>query len=412
MAFIIKQDLPDYAPVYNPVEVVVDEPALNTGADFRYIFDVYVTGVSDFIRFKVNKDPVLSYGVLDLSRVLQGFINNFLTEGNLINNGSRHMEQGIREYKIHYGYEYRATPSDPIVEYIDVVIGGLKYVYNSSLPYNEWVDFDFDTYDLSTGGGGLLLTDLTTKYIDYDQQDYTGVVMSDGATYEYSEIKTYNENGVLIDTYQANNLFPPTFLDAKYVSLVTGTWNLNNITGGLTLGTQPIIDSTVKTYTVQALDNTLTPVSNIVTYHIDDCNRFNTKRLLFLNKYGIYEGFNFKLVNTDSIQIERKNFKNNPNRLGASGMTYKKSDKTNQTYYVKYMDKLNLISDWITEEEGIWLKELMVSPNIYLDNGDGTLTSVKDITQKDYKIKRLKTDKLINLTIDITMSNDNYTQTF
>lgn len=410
MALIIEQDFNDYSPVGNPVEVVIKDPATSGAVDFRYIFDVYVTGITLPIRFKVNKDPVLSYGVLNLSRTLQAFVDNTIYEGSLFNNGNGLMGNAIRQFKVHYGFEYRLTPSDPIVEYPDELIGDFKYVYNSSLPYNEWIDFDFNDYDIN--GGGLFLTDQTTKYIDYNQQGWDGLIMSDPNVYDYTEIKTYDSAGALIDTYHANNVLSPAIVSSRYTCVASGTNNLNNITSGLILGSQPIIDSSVRSYTIQAIGGGAVPISNIITYHIEDCDNYGTQRLLFLNKFGIYEGFNFTLVNTESVSIERKTFKNNPNRLGANGMTYRKSDVTNQTYYVKYADKMKLTSNWISEDEGRWLKELMVSPSIYLDNGDGTLTSVKEITQKDYKIKRNKIDKLINLSIDIVMSNDNYTQTF
>ena len=125
-----------------------------------------------------------------------------------------------------------------------------------------------------------------------------------------------------------------------------------------------------------------------------------------------FDAFSFKLVNTESIAIERKSYKINPNRLVNAGLDYSKKDKTNQNYHTKYMDKIKLVSDWISENESNYLKQLLVSNEIYLDNGDGTLTAVKGVTQNDYTIKKTKTDKLFNLTIDIEMSNDNYSQSF
>lgn len=413
MAFIIVQDFEDYSPVYNDVNVVVKDPAISTGADFRYIFDVYITGVTDPIRFKVNKDPVLSYGTLNLSRIMSTFTKNYIFEGIDFNNVCTANQLSLREFKIHYGYEYRPAPGDPILVVPDVLIGSNKYVYNSALPYNEWIDFDFNDYDLNNGTTGKFLTDnLTENYINYDEQAYVNVIMSSAYVFEYVEIKTYDVDGVLIDTYRAQNITAPTSFYSRFQTIFSGTYSLNNITSGLVLGSQPIIDTTVKSYTIQCLDSTFVPVSNIITYNIDDCERFETKRLVYLNKFGGFDSFSFKLVNTESIAIERKSYKINPNRLGASGLDYSKKDKTNQNYHTKYMDKIKLVSDWISENESNYLKQLLVSNEIYLDNGDGTLTAVKGVTQKDYTIKKTKTDKLFNLTIDIEMSNDNYSQSF
>lgn len=410
---IIEQDFNTYSPVYNDVNVVVKAPSVSTGAEFRYIFDVYITDNSDFIRFKVNKDPLLSYGTLNLSRILSAFTDNTSYQGVQVNGICTNNQLGLREFKIHYGYEFRPTPSSPMTIEIDNLIGTEKYIFNGSLPYNEWLDFDFDSYDLNNGTTGKFLTDnLTENYINYNELAYANVIMSSAYAFEYVEIKTYDIDNVLIDTYQARNLTTPTSFYSRYQTIFTGTFSLNNITSGLTLGSQPIIDTTVKSYTVQCLSDLLAPVSNIITYNIDDCERFTNRRLIYLNKFGGYDSFTFKLVNTDSIGIERKSFKINPNRLGADGLTYSKADKTNRTYYTKYMDNIKLVSDWISETESENLKQLLVSTDIYLDNGDGTYTAVKGVTQKDYTIKKTKTDKLFNLTIDIEMSNDNYSQSF
>jgi len=66
------------------------------------------------------------------------------------------------------------------------------------------------------------------------------------------------------------------------------------------------------------------------------------------------------------------------------------------------MQKITLNSNWITEEESVWLKELVASPSIWLLD-DGVLKAI-NITNSDYSVKTLLNDKVFNLTIECDLS--------
>ena len=67
MAITIEQDLAEYAPAYNDLNVVVS--STNVGEiDFKFVFDLYIEGVANYIRFKVAPEPITAnnYGLKTL----------------------------------------------------------------------------------------------------------------------------------------------------------------------------------------------------------------------------------------------------------------------------------------------------------------------------------------------------------
>jgi len=410
----IKTDLKDYAPAYNELTVVVREDDNPTRGypDFKYIFDLYIEGVADFVRFKVSPSPTNDLGIKSFGNILESYVQSYiLKDDTLLTGGFQFMDQGIKRYHIEYGNEYRLTASDPIVQYPSLVVGGNKYIWNASLPYNEWLDLNFNNVKDNW---------LTTQFsgdVSINNVGYAGVISDTDTNIEYIEVKTYDSSNVLIDTYRIQNLLSTGVTGSKYMSLITGPKNLNSVTSGLTLGVQPIIDSAVASYTLEVLDGALASVSDLLTFTMKEQCNYPIKRLHFQNKWGAFDTFNFDLVSKESVNIQKKSYKFNPNRVNANGdLSFDKSDRTNINYHVKSTNQMQLNADWITEEQSAWLEELFTSPEIYLEefinDGKGivNLISVAEIQSNKYEIKTDKVERLFNIDLIITFSNDNYRQ--
>lgn len=410
----IKTDLKDYAPAYNELTVVVREDDNPTRAypDFKYIFDLYIEGVIGFTRFKVSPSPTNDLGIKSFGNILESYVQSYiLKDDTLLTGGFQFMDQGIKRYHIEYGNEYRLTTADPIVQYPSLVIGGNKYIWNASLPYNEWLGLNFNNVKNNW---------LTTQFsgdVAINNVGYAGVISDTDTNIEYIEVKTYDSSNVLINTFQIQNLLSTGVTGSKYMSLITGPKNLNSVTFGLVLGVQPIIDSLVAYYTLDVLDGALASVSDLLTFTMKEQCNYPIKRLHFQNKWGAFDTFNFDLVSKESVNIQKKSYKFNPNRVNANGdLSFDKSDRTNINYHVKSSNQMQLNADWITEEQSAWLEELFTSPEIYLeefiDDGKGivNLISVAEIQSNKYEIKTDKVERLFNIDLIITFSNDNYRQ--
>lgn len=418
MAIAIEQDLAEYAPAYNDLNVVVS--STNVGEiDFKFVFDLYIEGVANYIRFKVAPEPITAnnYGIKNFGNMLEAYVEAYILKDNtLLTGGFQFMDKGIKQYHIQYGEEYRLTANDPIVVYPDDLIGTNKYIWNASLPYNEWINYTFGDYNLSAGNGQWLTTQKTFD-VGIDNIGYNGVIASVDTNIEYLEVKTYDSSAVLIDTYQIQNLLSTGVTPSKYMSVVTAPKNLNNVSSGLVLGSQPIVDSAVAYYTCQILDAGLSGVSDLLTFNIQEACDYPRRRLHFQNKLGAFNAFNFDLVSKESVNIKKKSYKFNPNRITASGLlSFDESDRTNVNYHIKSSNQIQLNANYITEEQSIWLEELFTSPEIYLeevtDVAKGTirLIAISEIQSNTYQIKTDRVDNLYNVDLIITLSNDNYRQ--
>lgn len=413
MAITIEQDIPEYSPAYNEINTVAS--STNVGEiDFKFVFDLYVDGVAGFTRFKVAPEPITgnNYGIKGFNNILESYVKSYILKDYLSLTGAfQFMDEGIKKYYISYGEEYRLTANDPIVVYPDETIGADKYIWNASLKFNEWVNYNFSNYRDNW------LTNQFTNTVALNNVGYNGIISDTATDLEYLEVKTYDSSGVLIDTYQIQNLLSTGITGAKYLSVATAPKNLNNVTSGLVLGSQPIIDNTVSYYTCQILDAGLSGLSDLLTFTMKEQCNYPIRRVHFQNELGAFDTFNFDLVSKPSVNIQKKSFKFNPNRIDASGqLNFDKSDRTNVNYHIKTADQIELNANWITEEQSVWLEELLTSPEIYLeeyiDDGKGTvnLISVAEIQANTYQIKTTKVDKIFNINIIITLSNNNYRQ--
>jgi hypothetical protein len=191
-----------------------------------------------------------------------------------------------------------------------------------------------------------------------------------------------------------------------------------------------------KCFTLQVFDqnNTIPIVHNRVyrfslsgggyeqsIYYIGDtaCSKYENVRIKFLNRQGTWCYVNFNKDNKHTSNISKTEYKQ-PLKYDysldwrQSGYSISKqrgsavlSSSVNETY--------TLNSDWISEEYGNYLVQLLTSPEVYVfydtyTQIDGTiLTSVNIpviITDSNYVFKTVNRDKLFNLTINYKLAYD------
>lgn len=160
-------------------------------------------------------------------------------------------------------------------------------------------------------------------------------------------------------------------------------------------------------------------------YYIGDtsCSKYENIRIKFMNRQGswCYWNFNRDLKHTTNIsRTEYKqplkydyslDFNNSGYALSKQRGSAVLSSSVIETY--------TLNSDWITEEAGNYLSQLLTSPEVYIfydtyTQIDGSvLTSVNIpiiITDNNYTFKTLNRDKLFNLTINYKLAYDTVLQ--
>lgn len=159
------------------------------------------------------------------------------------------------------------------------------------------------------------------------------------------------------------------------------------------------------------------------------CSRFYPVKVLWLNRYGVYDCYYFNMLNQDTYKVERKRYKREYTGQGysdpwTSGLPQSGNRKifsnTMPTYHTKEMHMIRVNSDYLTDAESIAMKQLFSSPSIYIvkenddisyPNNDRTIIgnpvvyplSTREriipvtLDQDTYEIKRNANQKLFNV---------------
>jgi hypothetical protein len=162
-------------------------------------------------------------------------------------------------------------------------------------------------------------------------------------------------------------------------------------------------------YTLNWLDAGALDSSYVQIVYIDDfCSNYDRYVVHFLNELGNYDSFTFNLLSRESSSIERKDFRNSPYYLNTSNkLVYDKHKGDRRSYSTIITNKITLNSDWISEETYYWLKQLVTSPDIILEQmvGSGDTATYNLLaakcTNNDYTKRKTINDKIINFTIDL-----------
>jgi hypothetical protein len=144
---------------------------------------------------------------------------------------------------------------------------------------------------------------------------------------------------------------------------------------------------------------------NECVYGNCECNWPNV-RLAWVGARGGYEYFNFKKKSEYTTEVDRKIYKrplfnNSPSIFYANDRGL--NQRTNLAQRI-----LTVTSDYITQDEFIYLRGLIVSNQVHLINDDGSYVAV-NIDDTSYVEKRTYDGKLYNVTLKVRMANEYWT---
>lgn len=159
-----------------------------------------------------------------------------------------------------------------------------------------------------------------------------------------------------------------------------------------------LITDYIKYYTVQ--------IGSTSIYRFDlVCEpRYDVYTLHFLNQYGGYESRLFSKVSRKRIEVEKKSFGKLPYTVSDAGVIqYHNSNNVyneqRSVYFSQFTEPWTLNTDILSDDEYVWLQDLIVSPEVYLEQ-DGYFIPV-NIIANNYEKRKQINDKLTNLTLEI-----------
>ena len=374
MAVTINQEPQLISPAGNYLTFTFDSD--QTGqANFSFYVEVYIN--SSFHSAHTIFPESSANGRIDVSGILKTYVDSQIPTDTI----DTDYTNAIKEYAI-IVYEKYGTPP---INQASATSTTLK-LFNSSLRYPEFLNWDYSLYDPSLVQGSYFLTSFprTEKhYVRFVENLYLGSFCSTPASITlFIELFDINGNSIISDNY--------ALTQTDFTLINVGPQVITNFT---TI-TQNDFDQCYRYYVYIDYSG----ASNTETYFIymdHDCTRYEPVRLVWLNKYGVWDSYTFKLLSQESSDVTASRYEGEPGEWNLSSYRYTLSKGMTRTYHKRAVDKLLINSDWIKEGVQNWLvRELYESPQVYIQQRDASLELV-NVTNTNYTLKQRRKDGLI-----------------
>jgi hypothetical protein len=348
------------------------------GQDFKFVFDIFVGGVQQ-VRVKQFPDPTTTNGYFDAGPIVRnGFTYNWFVPENATDDVYLCQPSASGEisqlYQIRFGEDVSGITTSNLAS-------GEVRAYNWAPPAFKRKTFDS-----------------TTKLNKFYTNRPTGARINTGAKLLIPfktdatltlKVDTYNQSNALIATTTDGS----TYANGGYVQLDIGTAAINARLGN-------IITDAVKYYDVYF--NTFDKFRVV-----QSCNpKYTPTNLYFLNKWGMYDTATFDLLSRLTSDVERKAFTQRDFRQGAASVTYFDANnvynETKTNYENREVLSLRLTMDAPTDNEFVWLSELITSPQIYMEQ-DGYYYPVT-LKNNTYEYSKYINNRLRPFEVDIDVN--------
>jgi hypothetical protein len=268
---------------------------------------------------------------------------------------------------------------------------GTLTTYNGTRQYNQrTVDFG-DIYLIDVSSSVTLENFLYTypeprKKVFIDAYETLSFIATSTSGYSVT-VERFDINGNVIGTVGGTD----TLVSA---GTLRRRWNFG-------VGPQNIIDQTgnanyfdnVAYYTVRVTTSGITnTVSETITFEIvPNCLPYDNYRIVFLNRVGGYEYFDFKMNSKKTTQIERTEYGK------ILDWDYSMGDRGRDILAVKATENFEISTDWVTQNEIEWLEQLLTSPDVYVIRNNELHPII--ITDTTYESKNVFREQIFNLTL-------------
>ena len=364
---------PTYASVNSPlIWTVYDANAIDPlKVDYRYVGELWIDGVKVYTERSVPR-PSGAFGFFDFSTIIRSYVNATFnpTTTALISQLSGEMEFRTPLVVIKIREDFNSTTGA-------IVLTGAEFTFYNH--YNE-------------------RQDILTSIEDYIDRALTNRGMAIQIN-EDVQVGT-SDNGYFIPYFNTNLSSYDVVLNGTTYTITPGAINLCSL-----INIKFAVPTTVLKYDA---------VINGEVYKVERvCNGlYKNYTIHFLNKYGGFESMLFNKVSRKRLQIERKEYKQQPYRINSSGIvsygvTNVRHDQRTQ-FATKFDEKLKLQTDFISDADYQWLYQLVCSPQVYLED-EGVIYPVI-VTDSNYEYKEHIVDSLTTLSIDVEMTGNNNTQ--
>ena len=156
-------------------------------------------------------------------------------------------------------------------------------------------------------------------------------------------------------------------------------------------------------YTIKALDSSGGSAMSSIYYFIkddDNCKGFEIRRLAWRNSLGCWDYFNFKMKSTQTLKIDRDSYETMIGEFSQDMYSYNNFEGGKKIRRTSAILSETINTDWITEEEAVFLENLIKATKVQLIENDYTTYTVPVLIKDTNFVK--KTDVNNRLKIQYT----------
>lgn len=275
------------------------------------------------------------------------------------------------------------------------------YCFNGAVPHNDFQNYNYTAFTISTGHTGRFLTNVPNYYkMDLNSRAYFNLFQENANNARYLVIETDN-GGFYRITNSAST-------EVKSIVAV-GAKDLNRT--NLAQGVQPVIGTNTTRYSAYTQSSLSARTSEVKVFDMyTNCsNKYTQYQIIFLDDLGSWIQFNFDLASKRVIDIDRKEYKGLIGTFNGSTWGYETHDRGRKILNVVSTEAVTVTSNYLTQETGDYLEELFDTPEAYHidENGNWLPIIIKD---SRFVPKYKNMEKLINVELNFEYANRNERQ--
>jgi hypothetical protein len=394
--------------LYNPVDyssahgeliftLLEDTKPFNSSLypDYKYVCDIYVNsfGVTTLVaRLKSFPRPGDKIGVFNIGNVVRNYLSTQFYPGPSTYMKLQDLHDGGFYVNVicRFGEEYGFTT------YSNILIDSQRTYYNH---YNDRLS-GATTILPSYLDKALTSRPYATKLDRNANYNFVPFLISDDSQYNVV-VKCYNSLGLI---RQATFPITPETGAVNWIH----QYNLTPKSINFNYGSQ-LIDDYIDYYTV-TFDTTNIVDDSTLRFDLTCEKKYEVFALHFLNKYGGFDSKDFSKLSRRSIDVSKSDFGKLSYTIDSNGIAkwYNSPDsrvynERTSVYASEWTEKLQLNTDILSNAEYVWLKELVKSPMVYIEQNE-YLYPVK-VVNTNYEDKKVINDELTNLTLNIEFSD-------
>ena len=407
------------SPVLFQVNDTTDAP---TSSSFQFVCDLYhwqgdiVTDKPSTPSYVLNKFPVTDYTgnpgtIFDVSPILNSTMSASLAD----------IYQGTFVQPIHaprwftaefYGKYLNTTTQTYVTTSHQSVTGWDNFVALNG--YNLWGE--------RTGNAGLTsLTPFSQSVVNYPilstvPTDATQSLLNLDVPYYFSvyNLKDNDTQGQVYQVEISTDVPSSTYtinLDSANAYTTSSRVAPNTLIEPFMFATMSQ-DGGSEVY-IEVQDSLGAPIGQNITLDISQCQKkYEPQRIIFKNRYGAFDQFDFGLVSKRSFSTNVKSYKQNA--LETPLYSTYDTFKGDALYYTEGIETLTVNTDYIDESFNEFFKGMLVSDEIYLVTAKPEATIDEDglkatllplvLTNNIVQFKTGVVDKLIQYTFEFKFS--------